>query len=346
MTVNQPHRMLVVHNLPGTGEHVRVIDAKPYRKFAFGSLLAYVVDVAKRIGKEGMLQSSSLALPEGVAVYGQEVLDGISVGEKYDSIMCHLVLDHGGVLTDEFFSRLRAEFLKPGGVLLNPVKSITKADVARASQFELEAQTAPCVIKKNDNYNRPETVFEIGTEAELEAWLAGRANEERGRYVMHKRLEYFGIEQSRMYQLERWLVLFDDLTINYRYSDEFYIKSATSLSFHVRDERCVHADARRLADSGYEWKGRTIDCAYNHDPEAWDARYEVLRTFRDAFRFDYAELDVIQPARGVFAVIDVNNTPGPSYKNVYFRELAVRLLAERLGFWGGAVAGSVTEKIL
>jgi glycosyltransferase involved in cell wall biosynthesis len=148
---------------------------------------------------------------------------------------------------------------------------------------------------------------------------------------VHKLLRYFGIEQSRMYQLERWMVLFDDLTINYRNSDEFYIKGATSLSHYVRDERRMSHDLARLASSGYDWKGRSIDCSYQHDPDAWDARYAVLKTFRDAFQLDFAELDVIQPSKNEFVVIDVNNTPGPSYKNVYFRELGVRLLTDRLG---------------
>ncbi len=35
-------------------------------------------------------------------------------------------------------------------------------------------------------------------------------------------------------------------------------------------------------------------------------------------------------------VIDVNNTPGPSHQNVHWRELAVRILAEKLGLHTGA----------
>jgi len=327
--------MLVVHNIVGSDDRVRVIERTPFRKFAFGSLLAYVDDVAKRGGQQRVLQSDSLALPGDVAVYQQDQLQGISVSEKYDSVMCHLVLDHGGVLNEDFFSTLRTDFLKTDGILLNSVRSITKSDVAGASPFELDAQAPPCVIKKNNNYNRPETVFEIHTQAELDAWRAANAAEEHN-YVMHKLLKYFGIEQSRMYQLERWVILFDDLTINYRYSDEFYIKSATSLSYYVRDERCMSNDLRRLADSGYDWKGRSIDCAYDRDPAAWDARYAVLKNFRSAFRFDYAELDVIQPSEREFVVIDVNQTPGPSHKNVHWRELATLFLADRLGIRPGA----------
>jgi tetratricopeptide (TPR) repeat protein len=90
-------------------------------------------------------------------------------------------------------------------------------------------------------------------------------------------------------------------------------------------------DLRRLADTGYDWHGRSIDCAYNHDPDAWDARYAALKACRDAFGFDYAELDVIQPSKNEFVVIDVNHTPGPSYKNVFFRELGTRVLADGLG---------------
>ena len=330
--------MLVVHNIVGSNDRVQAIEAKPYRKFAFGSLLAYADDVAKRAGGDAMLVSDSLALPGDVAVYGKEQLQGVSVGEKYDSVMCHLILDHGGVVAEDFFSTLREALLKPGGILLNPVKSIAKNDVARASQFELETKTAPCVVKKNDNYNRPETVFALYTQAQLQAWRDRTPLEEQRRYVMHKLLRYFGIEQLQMYQLERWIILFDDLTINYRYSDEFYIKSATALSYHVRDEGRMGSDLARLADSGYGWKGRSIDCAYNHDPEAWDARYAVLKNFRSAFGFDYAELDVLQPTKGEFVVIDVNHTPGPSYKNVYWRELAVRLLADGLGIRSGGGA--------
>jgi hypothetical protein len=321
--------MLVVHNLASGADQLRVIEAKPFRKYSFGSLLAYADEVAQRAGRPHMLVSDSLALPRDVAVYGAEQLRGVAVGAKYDSIFCHFVLDDGGVLVDDFFAALRADFLAPGGLLLNPVKSITKNDVALASRFELETQSVPCVIKKNNNYNKPETVFEIGTEAELAAWREKHAADEP-KYVMHKRLEYFGIEQSQMYQLERWVIFFGDLTLNYRYSDEFYIKSATSLSFYVRDERCMADDLARLTGSAYEWKGRTIDCAYNHDPEAWDARYAVLEDFRNAFGFDYAELDVMQPRKNEFVVIDVNNTPGPAHKNVHFRELAARFLADML----------------
>jgi len=330
-TITSPtHRMLVVHNIVGKADRVREIEPKPFRKFAFGSLLAYADEAAKRANREAWLRSESLALPGGCAVYGKEQLAGISVAEKYDSIMCHLVLDHGGVLNDEFLSTLRAEFLEPGGILLNSVKSITKNDVARASQFELETHYVPCVIKKNNNYNKPETVFEIDTEAELQAWQAAHAAEDQSQYVRHKLLQYFGIEQAQMYQLERWVILFGDLTINYRYSDEFYIKRATSLAFYVRDERCLRDDLDRLMAAGSDWKGQSIDCAYNHDPEVWDARYAVLESFREAFQFDYAELDVIQPSKGQFVVIDVNNTPGPAHRNVHWQELAVRFLADAL----------------
>jgi glycosyltransferase involved in cell wall biosynthesis len=275
--------------------------------------------------------SHSLALPGDVAVYDQDQLQGIEVAEKYDSVMCHLVLDHGGVVAEGFFSALRAGFLHPGGLLLNPVRSIAKSEVAKASEFSLETETAPCVIKKDDNCNAPDTVFEIRTEAELEAWRARHGPEEQKRFVMHRVLRYFGSEGLGMHQLERWIVLFDDLTVNYRSSDEFYIKRATSLSYYVRDERRMSADLARLTDAGYGWKGRSIDCAYHHDPEGWDARYAVLKRFREAFHFDYAELDVIQPAKNTFVVIDVNQTPGPSYKNRHFRELAVGLLADKLG---------------
>jgi tetratricopeptide (TPR) repeat protein len=329
--------MLVVHNIVGAGERLKVIEPKPYRKFAFGSLLAYADGVYERAYEQRLL-SSSLALPGDLAVYGKDQLQGIAVGERYDSVVCHLVLDHGGVVTEDFFSTLRADFLKAGGRLLNPVKSIAKNDVARASRFELETQTAPCVIKKNDNYNRPETVLRMATQAELDDWRARTPAEEQSQFVVHKVLEYFGMEEARLYQLERWIVLFDDLTVNYRCSDEFYVKTGTSLSYYVRDERRMPDDLGRLADSGYDWKGRSIDCAYNHDPDAWDARYAVLKDCREAFGFDYAELDVLQPAKNQFVVIDVNITPGPSYKNVYFRELAVRVLADGLGIRPGNTA--------
>ena len=323
--------MLVVHNIVGSSERVGVIEPKAFRKFAFGSLLHYADGVEESLFKQKTLVSSCLALPGDVPVYGKAELQGIAVGDKYDAIVCHLVLDHGGVVTDDFFSTLRTDFLEADGRLLNPVKSITKNDVARASRFELETQTAPCVIKKNNNYNRPETVLRIAAQAELDAWRAGTTAEERSAYVVHKELEYFGIEELGLYQLERWIVLFDDLTVNYRCSSEFYVKVGTSLSYYVRDERRMADDLRRLADSGYDWKGRSIDCAYNHDPDAWDARYAALKACRDAFGFDYAELDVIQPSKNEFVVIDVNHTPGPSYKSVFFRELAVRVLADGLG---------------
>lgn len=323
--------MLVVHNIATAGERVGVIEPKPFRKFAFGSLLHYADGVEERLFKQKTLLSSSLALPGDVPVYGKDQLQGIAVGDKFDSIVCHLVLDHGGVVTDDFFSTLRTDFLRPDGRLLNPVKSITKNDVARASRFELETETAPCVIKKNNNYNRPETVIRIATQAELDAWRAGTTAEEQSGFVVHKELKYFGIEELGLYQLERWIVLFDDLTVNYRCSGEFYVKVRTSLSYYVRDERRMAGDLRRLADTGYDWHGRSIDCAYNHDPAAWDARYATLKACRDAFGFDYAELDVIQPSKNEFVVIDVNHTPGPSYQNVFFRELGTRVLAEGLG---------------
>jgi len=109
-----------------------------------------------------------------------------------------------------------------------PNRARTTTETARASRFELETQTAPCVIKKNNNYNRPETVLRIATQAELDAWRAGTTAEERSGFVVHKELKYFGIEELGLYQLERWIVLFDDLTVNYRCSGEFYVKVRTS----------------------------------------------------------------------------------------------------------------------
>ncbi len=329
MTTNQPHRMLVVHNLPGAGDRMRTVDPRAFRKYAFGNLLGHLEDTAKRAGQPSPLVSNCLALPGDIPLYDAAVLQGIAIDQKYDSVMCHLVLDHGGVLGDDFLAALRADFVRAGGLLLNPVKSITKTDVARASRFELETDTAPCVIKKDDNYNKPETVFQLHTAAELAAF---RAQHQQGqeRFVTHKLLRYFGIDESELYQLERWVVWFGDLTVNCRYSDEFYIKRATALSFYARDERRLSRDLERLTAGGQTWKGRTLDCAYTHDPEAWDARYATLETFHAAFQFDYAELDVIQPAKGQFVVIDVNNTPGPAHPNLHFRELAVRILSEKL----------------
>jgi hypothetical protein len=331
MTSRPSRRLLVVHNAPGPGDSIRTIEPKPFRRYAFGSLLGYADEVCERLFQRRLVHCSSLALPSGVQSYGKEQLQGIVVAEKYDAVMCHLVLDHGGVMVDDFFAALRDQFLTDDGVLMNPVKSIAKDEVARASLVELETDKAPCVVKKNDNYNLPETVHPMSTQAELDAWRDSTPAEEQNRYVVHKLLKYFGSEQSGMHQLERWIVLFGDLTVNHRCSDEFYIKSATSLSYHVRDERKLAGDLQRLTEGGYNWKGRSIDCAYDNDSDAWNARYAVLSACRDAFHFDYAELDVMRPSKNEFVVIDVNQTPGPSYRNVYWRELAVRLLAEGLG---------------
>jgi tetratricopeptide (TPR) repeat protein len=323
--------MLVIHNDAVTGGRLRSIETRPFRRYAFGSLLAYAEEVHQRVFHQRLIQCHTLLLPGGVPSYGREQLANVLVGEKYDSVMCHLNLDHGGVLDDSFLSLAREMFLKENGRLLNPVKSIAKSEVSKASPFSLETQTAPCVVKKDDNYNRPETVVELTTPAELLAWLEKTPKEERSRFVIHTRLQYFGMEQSKLFQLERWIVVFDDLTVNHRCSNEFYIKSGTSLSFYVRDERRMNRDLRRLEESGYDWKGRSIDCAYDNNLEAWDSRYKVLEQCRSSFHFDYAELDVIQASRNEFVVIDVNQTPGPSYKNVFFRELGVRYLADGLG---------------
>lgn len=323
--------MLVIHNDPGSGGRVGLIEPHPLRRYAFGSLLAYADQVHNQLFKEPMLVCHSLPLSSGVGSYDSGHLCDVAVKERYDSVMCHLILDHGGVVAEDFFAAVRSQLLKPAGVLLNPVKSIAKNEVARVSPFDLETQTAPCVVKKDDNYNDPGTVLRFQEQAELEAWQDNHTAEERRGMVVHKLLDYVGREQSKMYQLERWIVVFDDLTVNHRCSDEFYIKSGTSLSYYVRDERSMAADLKRLDTSGYDWKGRSIDCSYESDAEGWDARYAVLKQCRDAFHFDYAELDVMQPSHNEFVVIDVNQTPGPSYKNVYFRELAVRLLAEGLG---------------
>lgn len=322
--------MLVVHNDGGSGHRLGVIEPKPLRRFAFGSLLAYGDEVYGRVAGQRMLECSCLALPSGVSVYDKDQLRGILPPTKFDSVLCHLVLDHGGTMTDDFFETLRVDFLAPDGLLLNPVKTIAKDEVARASLFGLETDVAPCVIKKNDNYNLPETVLQISTQEELDAWRKSTPPEEQSRFVVHKKLSYFAKHQSGMHQLERWIVLFDDLTVNHRCSDEFYIKSATSLSYFARDERRMAGDLNRLVQSGYDWKGRSIDCAYDNDAEAWDARYAVLKHCREAFRFHYAELDVIRPSKNEFVVIDVNQTPGPWYRNEYFREVAVRILGEAL----------------
>src|SRR5690606_3306152 len=125
------HRMLVIHNDAGSGGQLGRIEPKPFRRYAFGSLLGYVDEVHQRHFKQKLLQCDSLALPGRVAVYSADQLKETVVTEKYDSVMCHLVLDHGGILSDDFFSTLRKTFLKEQGILLNPVKSIAKNEVAR-----------------------------------------------------------------------------------------------------------------------------------------------------------------------------------------------------------------------
>lgn len=323
--------MLVVHNTAGSGDRIGAIEAKPFRNFAFGSLLAFADAVYERLFQHKLLDCSCLALPSGASFYDRAALHGISSDEKFDSVMCHVVMDHGAVLTDDFVAELSEKFLKPGGRLLNPVKSIAKDEVARVSRFGLETESAPCVVKKNDNFNLPETVLRMFSQSELDAWRARTSSDEQSRFVVHKLLRYFASEESGMHQLERWVVVFGDLTVNHRCSDEFYVKNATSLSYHVRDERRMKDDLAQFSRTGYNWKGRSIDCAYDNDAAAWDARYAVLEHFREAFRFDYAELDVMQPSKNEFVVIDVNQTPGPPYRNVYLREVAVRVLAEGLG---------------
>lgn len=343
MPESLPHRMLVVHNDPGTGGELRTIEARDFQRYAFGSLLTYACEVYERVFQQRIIRTSTLRLPGEVPVYERAQLSEVSVGEHFDSVICHLNLDHGGVVTEEFLAELRERFLKPDGVLLNPVRDISKKEVARTSSVPLETESAPCVVKKDDNYNHPETVLRLETQDELDAWRGRTSEEDRKGLVMHKLLRYFGSDSSGMHQLERWIVVFDDLTVNHRASNEFFIKSATSLSYYVRDERRMSGDLKRLSETGYEWKGRSIDCAYDSDGEAWDARRATLEECRSAFGFHYAELDVIRPSKNEFVVIDVNQTPGPSYKNVFFRELAARQLAVGLGIDLGSLPALAKE---
>lgn len=332
MPASLPHRMLVVHNDPGTGGELRVIEARDFQRYAFGSLLSYACDVYERVFQQRIIRTSTLRLPGEVPVYERAQLSEVAVGERFDSVICHLNLDHGGVVNEEFLAELRERFLRPEGLLLNPVRDISKQQVARTSSVPLETDSAPCVVvRKDSNYHLPERALRFETQEELDAWRARTSEEEQKGFVMHKLLRYFGRESSRMHQLERWIVVFDDLTVNHRASNDFFIKSATSLSYYVRDERRIADDLKCLSETGYEWKGRSIDCAYDSDGEAWDARRATLEQCRAAFGFHYAELDVIRPAKNEFVVIDVHQTPGPSYKNVFFRELAVRNLALGLG---------------
>lgn len=289
MPESLPHRMLVVHNDPGAGGELQAIEARDFQRSAFGSLLTCACEVYDRAFQQRIIRPSTLRLPREVPVYERAQLAEVPVGERFDSVLCHLSLDHGGVVTEEFLAELRERFLRPDGLLLNPVRDVSKQQVARASSMPIETDTA------------------------------------------HEPLRSLGSESSRMHQLERWIVVFDDLTVNHRASNDPHIEGATSLSYCVRDEARMADDLKLLSETGYEWRGRSIDCAYDSDGEAWNARREVLERCRAVFRFHFAVLDVIRPAKNEFVIVGVNQTPGPLDKNIFVRELAARHLAAGLG---------------
>ncbi len=306
-------------------------------KLALQALLRDLLDTAVARGETPPLTVDTFHIPYRNLDYDAALLPIAAFETRYDAVILHIVLNSGARITDAFFETLALRALAPHGSILNRVSCIRKTTLHNLDGHVAQTQDAlPCIIKLDRNFNNKGTVFLCHNKEDVEAWHNCTSDSDRRQFVrepLHLDYKFLG---SDIYRLERWVIVFDDLTLEYRLSDDFFVKAATSFRYQLRDMRCLRNDWQLLASYGWKWRGQSIDCAYDEDEEAWDARYQVMAHFKQAFGLDYGELDVIRTAKDEFIVIDVNNTSGVLIPSRYCLRLAqahlvegIRTIAER-----------------
>jgi hypothetical protein len=188
----------------------------------------------------------------------------------------------------------------------------------------------PCIVKLDRNFNSRDTLFLCKSQEALDAWRRETPETDQDAFVQEPFYVDYRRKGGGLYRVERWLIAFDDLTVECRLSDDFFVKAATSFRYQLRDMRRLEEDWRLLSTFGWDWRGQSVDCSYDEDEDAWNARYRVMEQVTQDFALHYGELDVIRTGRDDFTVIDVTNTGGVLVSSRYCLRLTQAMLVQRL----------------
>jgi len=261
--------------------------------------------------------------------YDVDLFANIEFPGRYDVVISHIVLDSGARVTDPFFEMLAARTLQPRGQLWNPVKCIRKTTLHRKMGMSGSAvDPMPCIIKLDRNYNNQATVVLCRSDEELATWRRRTPEARQADYIREPLYLDHRQSEGGLYRLERWIMTFGSLTVECRFSDQVFVKALTAVRYSTRDRRCLEADLRLLSESGFEWRNQGIDCAYDEDDEAWDARYRLMTTVCQEFALHLGELDVIRTGKHEFRVLDLTSTAGRRMKSGYIRQVVLAKLVE------------------
>jgi hypothetical protein len=326
-----PPRVLIVSGCPGPEipqRHELEVGGLPM-KLALQELLRDLLDGAAARGEPLPLAIDTLHLPFREQDYDAELLDQIVFTSRYDVALSHIVLNSGARVTDRFFETLAHRALEPHGRLLNPVTCIRKTTLHTKSGVPAR-DAMPCIIKLDRNFNRRETLFLCRSQEALDAWRKKTPEADQHAFVREPFYVDYKREGCGVYRLERWLIAFGDLTVECRLSDDVFLKAATSFRYQLRDMRRLEKDWALLNNFGWNWRGQSVDCAYDEDKEAWNARYRVMKQVTQDFALHYGELDVIRTGRNEFTVIDVNSTTGVLVSSRYCLRLTQAMLVQHL----------------
>jgi hypothetical protein len=328
-----PPRVLIVSSCPGPEnpqQHKLEVGGLP-AKLALRELLRNLLDDAAARGELPPLAIDTLHLPYRELDYDADLLDQIVFTNRYDVALSHIVLNSGVRVTDRFFETLAHRALEPHGQLLNPVTCIRKTTLHAKSGVSATACDAmPCIVKLDRNFNRRDTLFLCSSEEALDAWRRETPEADQHAFVREPFYVDYRRKGGGVYRLERWLIAFDDLTVECRLSDDFFLKAATSFRYQLRDMRRLEEAWRLLSAFGWDWRGQSVDCSYDEDEDAWNARYRVMEQVTQDFALHYGELDVIRTGRDEFTVIDVTNTGGVLVSSRYCLRLTQAMLVQRL----------------
>jgi hypothetical protein len=328
-----PPRVLIVSSCPDPEipqRHELEVGGLP-AQLALPELLKNLMNGAAARGELPPLVIDTLHLPYRDLDYDADLLDQIVFTHRYDAALSHIVLNNGARVTDRFFEMLAHRALGPHGQLLNPVTCIRKTTLHAKSGVSAPSYDAmPCIIKLDRNFNRRDTLFLCRSQEALDTWRRETPEADQHAFVR----EPFHVDYKRagggVYRVERWLITFDDLTVECRLSDDFFVKAATSFRYQLRDIRRLEEDWCLLSTFGWDWRGQSVDCAYDEDKEAWNARYRVMKRVTQDFALHYGELDVIRTGRNEFTVIDVTSTGGVLVSSRYCLRLTQAMLVQRL----------------
>jgi len=326
-----PPRVLIVSSCPSTEIPPRTgleVGGLPVT-LALRDLLKDLLDGAVARGEAPPLAIDTLHIPYREHDYDADLLDQAAFTHRYDVVMSHLVLNSGARVTAAFFDTLAGRALEPHGQLLNPVTCIRKSTLH--DKLSAPADDAmPCVLKLDRNFNRKETVFLCRSQEEIDAWRRETPEAEQGAFVREPLYVDHRRPHGDTYRLERWMIMFDALTIECRLSEDLFVKASTSFRYQLRDMRRLKEDWRLLGTFGWNWRGQSVDCAYDEDEDAWDARYRVMKQVTRDFALHYGELDVIRTGNREFRVIDVTNTGGIPNGSRYGQRLAQAALVQHI----------------